>query len=187
MTSFEVPVSVPAMALTPTLCENWAEVAEEEVSSQEWLGAQTMLADQCRESSASLPESGNDSDWEGPDTVGIWWTEMIFSASKSLGYSNPTTKNHIKAISGCTGISAEGWVFKAGLRFCKQKTLDYDYNKLFLLNCIFGFLDVHQLLPFFLDSRCSSVISQFPHTSALPDCQKNHGNNPRNLMVVCFT
>ena len=146
------------MALTPTLCENWAEVAEEEVSSQEWLGAQTMLADQCRESSASLPESCNDSDWEGPDTFGIWWTEMIFSASKSLGYSNPTTKNHIKAISGCTGISAEGWIFKAGLRFCKQKTLDYgyNYNKLFywivysvflmFISCypFFSILDVHQ-------------------------------------------
>ncbi len=145
------------MALTPSLCENWAEVAEEEVSSQEWLGTQTMLADQCRESSASLPESfGSDSDWES--TSGIWWTEMILDASKALGYSNPTNRNHIKVISGCTGISAEGWVFKAGL------LLQYIICVLFL----FSNIPSLQLLSIFF----SIFISQFPHTSTLLTANK---------------
>ena len=100
---------------------NWAEVAEEEVSSQEFLHTETMLADACREHSATsfTDDTGSLYNDGGDDTItrgNLWWVETLFSAVSNLGYDLGFLKNMPpwKVISGCTGISAETWVMKAG-------------------------------------------------------------------------
>ena len=103
---------------------NWSEVAEEEVSSQEWLGCQTLWADAVREPSDSQSYISDDAaSCSGGDTWsagGVWWVQQLVDAAKTMGYDGPQGKKdhpHWKVISGCTGISSETWVFKA--RFLK--------------------------------------------------------------------
>ena len=95
---------------------NWADLEDDLASSQDQLSQDVMRAEACRSSS--------DSECEDSDSEARFWVKALKKASRNLGLLKPKTMTkttspeslHVKVVSGCTGMGAEGFVFKAGMR-----------------------------------------------------------------------
>lgn len=94
------------------LADNWSAIGDELAGSQDELSQRISRADACRSSSDSEEEILGKTPACSADAP--WWAQVLTNAAQSLGYQPQLLKGHVKIVSGCTGMSAEGFVFKAG-------------------------------------------------------------------------
>ncbi len=97
---------------TDLLLQNWGGLEDDVASSQELISREVARAEACRSSSDS-EDSGN----EGTLQPGCkpFWVKLLKTVSQNKGYPTPELpkSKFVRVMSGCTGMGAEGFVFKA--------------------------------------------------------------------------
>ena len=99
-------------AILADLAANWGSVEEEACVATQTLSQMTDEAIACREdSSASNHQSNLAEERDASPALSSRWAERLLSLTREYNVQRPAAP--INVVSGCTGISAESFVFGA--------------------------------------------------------------------------